>query len=140
MTALALAPLLPGLLRKRVCACDLRADLLLSAALTIAAALALHSASGLGDAQLEQSLDPQIWWLLLSIGLAGLVIVALTRVRRAPLGWLLFAGVLWGTLRPVGLSDAQRRSLGARRDAAGARPSPGPRQPSACWHGRSRTC
>jgi len=40
-------------------------------------------------------LNPHIWWLLLTVGLVGLLIVALTRVRRAPLGWLLFAAILW---------------------------------------------
>ncbi|KZC20807.1 dolichyl-phosphate-mannose--protein mannosyltransferase, partial [Rhodanobacter denitrificans] len=95
MTALALAPLLPGLLRRRgvrlaVCALTV----LLAGALTAAAALAIHRHPAWA-VKIEQSLDPQIWWMLLAIGATGLVIVALTRVRRAPLGWLLFAGVLW---------------------------------------------
>jgi hypothetical protein len=46
--------------------------------------------------EIEQRLDPQFWWLLLAIGVTGLVVAALTRVRRAPLGWLLFASALWG--------------------------------------------
>ena len=95
MTALALASLLPGLLRKKgVRVLIFALTLLLSASLSIAATLALvrHPAWA---AQFEQSLDPKIWWLLLSIGLAGLVIVALTRVRRAAIGWLAFATVLW---------------------------------------------
>lgn len=95
MTALALAPLLPALLRRRGvrrAVCTLTA--LLAGALTLAAALALlrHPAWA---TRIEQSLDPQVWWLLLAIGATGLVVVAFTRVRRAPLGWLLFAGVLW---------------------------------------------
>ena len=95
MAALALAPLLPGLLRKQaVRALIFLLTLLMSAGLTIAAALALTKHSHWA-AQFEQSLDPKIWWLLLSIGLAGLVIVALTRVRRAAIGWLAFAAVLW---------------------------------------------
>jgi len=96
IAALALAPLLPGLLRRRgvrraVCAFTV----LLGALLTLGAALALlrHPSWAL---KIEHSLDPQIWWLGLTIGSAGLVIAALTRVRRAPLGWLLFASVLWG--------------------------------------------
>lgn len=96
MMALALAPLLPGLLRRRgvrIAVCAL--TLLLAGALTIAAVFALHGHPAWA-VKIEQSLDPRIWWLLLSIGGAGLVIVALTRVRRAPLGWLLFATVLWG--------------------------------------------
>jgi hypothetical protein len=88
--------LLPGLLRRRgvrVAVCTL--TVLLAGGLSVAGALATrrHPAWAV---KIEQSLDPQIWWMLLAIGVAGLVIVALTRVRRAPLGWLLFAGVLWG--------------------------------------------
>ncbi|HWU74922.1 MAG TPA: glycosyltransferase family 39 protein [Rhodanobacter sp.] len=96
MTALMLAPLLPGLLRRRgVCRAVFGLTLLLSATLTVAAAsaLLLHPSWAL---KIEQSLDPQIWWLLLAIGAAGLLIAVFTRVQRAPLGWLLFAGVLWG--------------------------------------------
>jgi hypothetical protein len=33
--------------------------------------------------------------MLLAIGVAGLLVAALTRIRRAALGWLLFAAVLW---------------------------------------------
>jgi len=95
MAALALAPLLPGLLRRHgVRLAVFALTTLLGALLTLGAALALlrHPAWAL---KIEQSLDPRIWWLGLAIGAAGLVIAALTRVRRAPLGWLLFAGVLW---------------------------------------------
>ncbi len=96
MAALALAPLLPGLLRRRgVRLALLGLTVLLSSVLTLAAAVALqrHPPWAL---KMERSLDPQIWWLLLGIGLAGLIIAGLTRLRRAALGWLLFAGVLWG--------------------------------------------
>ncbi len=95
MTALALAPLLPGLLRRRgvrIAVCALTT--LLAGALSVAAALAIHRHPAWAM-KIEQSLDARIWWMLLTIGVAGLVIVALTRVSRAPLGWLLFAGVLW---------------------------------------------
>ncbi len=95
MTALALAPLLPGLLRRRgVRLAVFALTTLLAGALTVAAALALHRHPAWA-VKIEQSLDPRIWWMLLAIGAAGLVVVALTRIRRAPLGWLLFAGVLW---------------------------------------------
>ncbi|WP_449423960.1 ArnT family glycosyltransferase [Rhodanobacter lindaniclasticus] len=95
MAALALAPLLPGLLRRRgvrraVCALTV----LLAGALTVAAVWAIHRHPAWA-LKIEQSLDPRIWWMLLAIGVAGLAIAASTRVRRAPLGWLLFAGVLW---------------------------------------------
>jgi len=95
MTALALAPLLPGLLRRRgvrIAVCAL--TVLLAGSLTIAAAWAIHRHPAWA-VKIEQSLDPQIWRMLLAVGAAGLVVAALTRVRRAPLGWLLFAGVLW---------------------------------------------
>ncbi|WP_350016456.1 glycosyltransferase family 39 protein [Rhodanobacter sp. IGA1.0] len=96
MMALALAPLLPGVLRRRgVRLAVFALTLLLSATLAAAAALAIHHHPAWA-VKIEQSLDARIWWLLLAIGVAGLVIVALTRVRHAPLGWLLFAGVLWG--------------------------------------------
>jgi 4-amino-4-deoxy-L-arabinose transferase-like glycosyltransferase len=95
MTALALAPLLPGLLRRRgVRIAVFALTALLAGALTVAAALAIHRHPAWAI-RIEQSLDPQIWWMLLGIGAAGLLIAAFTRIRRAPLGWLLFAGVLW---------------------------------------------
>ena len=95
MTVLALAPLLPGLLRRRgVRIAVFALTVLLAGAISVAAALAIHRHPAWAI-RIEQSLDPQIWWMLLGIGGAGLLIAAFTRVRRAPLGWLLFAGVLW---------------------------------------------
>ncbi len=96
MAALALAPLLPGLLRRRgVRAAVFALTILLGTLLTLGAVLALlrHPSWAL---KIEQGLDPQIWWLALVMGTAGLVIAALTRLRRAPQGWLLFASVVWG--------------------------------------------
>ena len=96
MTALALAPLLSGLLRRRgVRLAVFALTLLLASALTVAATLAIHRHPAWAD-KIEQSLDPHVWWLLLSIGVAGLVVIAFTRVCHAPLGWLLFASLLWG--------------------------------------------
>ncbi|MFC5582002.1 ArnT family glycosyltransferase [Rhodanobacter terrae] len=96
MAALALAPLLPGLLRRRgVRLAVFALTLLLAGTMSVAAALAIHRHPAWAG-KIEQGLDPQIWWVLLSTGAAGLVVVAFTRVRRAPLGWLLFGGVLWG--------------------------------------------
>ena len=96
MTALALAPLLPGLLRRHgVRLAVFALTLLLATGLTVAAALAIHRHPAWAI-KIEQSLAPQIWWLLLGMGLAGLLIAAFTRLRHAPLGWLLFAFVLWG--------------------------------------------
>ena len=96
MAALALAPLLPGLLRRRGVRIALFVlTLLMAGVMAGAAALALHRHPAWATT-IEQSLDPRIWWLLLSIGVTGLVVVAFTRVRRAPLGWAIFASVLWG--------------------------------------------
>ncbi|HWX64881.1 MAG TPA: glycosyltransferase family 39 protein [Rhodanobacter sp.] len=96
MTALALAPLLPGLLRQHgVRVAMFALTLLLAGGMTVAATLAIHQHPRWA-VKFEQSLDPQIWWLLLSVGAAGLIVAALTRVRRASLGWLLFASMLWG--------------------------------------------
>ena len=95
MAALALAPLLSGLLRRRgVRIAVFVLSLLLASSLTIASALAIHRHPAWAG-RIEQNIDPRIWWLLLSIGVAGLIVVAFTRVRRAPLGWLLFASALW---------------------------------------------
>jgi len=95
MVALALAPLLPGLLRRRgVRIAVFALTVLLAGTLAAASALAIHRHPAWA-LKIEQSLEPRIWWMLLAIGVAGLAIAALTRVRRAPLGWLLFAGVLW---------------------------------------------
>ena len=95
MVALALAPLLPALLRRRgVRIAVFALTVLLAGTLATASALAIHRHPAWA-LKIEQSLDPRIWWMLLAIGVAGLAIAALTRVRRAPLGWLLFAGVLW---------------------------------------------
>ncbi|MGA0587672.1 ArnT family glycosyltransferase [Dyella sp. KRB-257] len=119
--ALALAPLLPGLLRRRgVRAAVFALTLALSGVLALAGALAVtrHPAWSL---RLEQHLDPRIWWLLLAIGLAGLVIAAITRVRRAPLGWLAFATVLWSMYGLWGypLLNGDRSALDVMRKARG---------------------
>jgi 4-amino-4-deoxy-L-arabinose transferase-like glycosyltransferase len=93
MTALALAPLLPGLLRKRGVRMAIFAlTALLGSTLVVAATLAMlrHPAWAT-----RLALNPQLWWLLLSVGLAGVAIAALTRIRRAAPGWLAFAGTLW---------------------------------------------
>ena len=119
MTALALAPLLPGLLRRaNVRRLIFSLTLLLSLASSAAALLALAQHPRWAAA-VEQSLDPHIWWLLLSIGLAGIVVVALTRVRRAAVGWLLFATLLWGLYGAWGypMLNGDRSSLDVMRRA-----------------------
>lgn len=95
MTALAMAALLPGLLRLR----GLRRLLLmltvaLSGILFLAALSALLTHPDWAQ-RLEARLVPGIWWLLLAMGTCGLLVAAWTRVRRAPLGWLIFVTALW---------------------------------------------
>ena len=95
MTCLALAALLPGLLRLRG-----PRRLLLALTLALSGALCTGALSALlfhpGWAlRLQDRLEPGIWWLLLAMGASGLLAAAWTRVRRAPLGWLLFVTALW---------------------------------------------
>jgi 4-amino-4-deoxy-L-arabinose transferase-like glycosyltransferase len=95
MLALALTPLLPGLLRRiGVRRAVFGLSVLLSGVLTLAAVLAL-TRNPRWAVRIGETLDPRIWWLFLAIGLLGLAIVAATRVRHAAMGWLLFAAALW---------------------------------------------
>ncbi len=96
MMALALASLLPGLLRLRgvrraVCVLTV----LLAGVMTMAAVLAM-SIHPAWSQKIDVSLSPHIWSMFLGIGVTGLVIAMVTRVRHSPLGWLMFVGVLWG--------------------------------------------
>jgi 4-amino-4-deoxy-L-arabinose transferase-like glycosyltransferase len=119
ITALALAPLLPALLRRHgVRLAVMMLTLTISAGLALAGALALLRHPR-WSVRLEQSLDPQIWWLFLTIGVAGLLIVALTRLRRAPLGWVALATVLWSVYGLWGypLLNADRSALGVMEKA-----------------------
>jgi 4-amino-4-deoxy-L-arabinose transferase-like glycosyltransferase len=95
MAALALAPMLAGLLckigpRRAVFALTLLLGGLLAAASALAMLRHPHWA-----VRLEGSLDPRMWRVLLVIGVAGLVAAALFRVRRAALGWVFFATAIW---------------------------------------------
>jgi hypothetical protein len=60
--------------------------------------------------------------MLLAIGLAGLVIVAVTRLRRAALGWVAFACVLWSLYGLWGypILNPDRSSLDVMREARAA--------------------
>ncbi|MDA3912903.1 glycosyltransferase family 39 protein [Oleiagrimonas sp.] len=95
MVALALGPLLAGLRRK---AGPRRAFFALTAGLggliTLLSVLAIWSHPR-WTAHLEQHLDPHLWDLLLVIGLCGLAAAAVFGIRRAGLGWLVFASAIW---------------------------------------------
>ncbi|WP_113065658.1 glycosyltransferase family 39 protein [Oleiagrimonas sp. MCCC 1A03011] len=95
MVALAMGPLLPGLLRKigpRRAIFVL--TLLLASLLTVLAALAMTKHPHWA-VHIERSLDPRIWRVLLAIGVSGLLAAVLFRIRRAALGWAFFALALW---------------------------------------------
>ncbi|MBU6246941.1 MAG: glycosyltransferase family 39 protein [Xanthomonadaceae bacterium] len=119
ITALALAPMLPALLRRtgvRRAVFALTAGL--AGTLVLAGTLALTRHPAWAQ-KIDRGLDPRIWWLFLAMGAAGLVIVALTRVRRAPLGWVAFAAVLWSLYGLWGypLLNADRSALGVMEKA-----------------------
>lgn len=124
MAALAIAPLLPGLLRKpgpRRALCALL--LLLGVLLMLGAGVALWRHPPWAT-QLEASLGPRIWWLLGAVGLAALLAAAIARVRRAPRGWLAFVAAMWGLYGLWGyplINDARsaRGVMHAAREAAG---------------------
>lgn len=122
MFALALAPLLPGLLRKR-------GPKLLVLLLTLALALVFAIAGGWASVaqpvwalEVLGDFDPRLWHVFLAIGVAGLVIVAVARLRRAPLGWVAFITVLWSLwgLWAYPLMNADRSSLDVMRNARAA--------------------
>ena len=119
MVALALAPLLAGLLRKR-------GPRRLLFALTLALGVALALVAGLAMAvhpawaqRMERGLDPHMWPVLLAIGIAGIIVASITRARRAAIGWLLFAGVLWGVYGAWGypVLNGERSALDVMREA-----------------------
>ena len=128
MVALALAPLLPGLLRKRsvrMAIFALTGLLSLAAATAATLALILHPAWA---TRMEQALDPQMWWLLLGIGAAGLLSAAWARVRHAALGWLLLSTVLW-SVYALGAYPLLNGDRSARDVMARARAVAGPDAP-----------
>ena len=95
MFVVALAPLLPGLLRLR----GFRGLLwgttaALSAAL---AGLSLYALFGTPEfaARLEAERGIAPWWLTLTIGVAGLAAAIAARPRRAAFAWLGFTAALW---------------------------------------------
>ncbi len=98
MAALTLAPLLAELhQRLGVRVAVLLLTLVLSLTLTGAGITGLVSHADWA-ARIEASISPAIWYLPLATGVVGLVAVAWTRIKRAPLGWVLFVSFLWASL------------------------------------------
>ncbi len=120
MTALALAPLLPGLLRR---AGPLRALF----GLTLGLSLLLGALALLGRgahppralARLTEGLDPHLWTLLLAMAALGLVLAGIFRVRRAAAGWALFLTGVFVLYGLVGypMLNRERSALGVMQRA-----------------------
>ncbi|HEX7339603.1 MAG TPA: glycosyltransferase family 39 protein [Rhodanobacteraceae bacterium] len=119
MFALALAPLLPHLLEKRgPRLLVLLLTLLLSVLLTLVPILAMWRHPYWAQ-RWSETFDPHFWYLLLAFGIMGLVAVACTRLRRAHLGWLVFACGMWMLYGLWGypLLNGNRSSLDVMRAA-----------------------
>ena len=95
MFVVALAPLLPGLLRLRGFRLLLwGTTALIGAALAGASIYALVASPGFATRMLaERGISP--WWLTLAIGAAGLVAAVVARPHRASHAWLGFSAALW---------------------------------------------
>ncbi|MGH8190081.1 MAG: ArnT family glycosyltransferase [Rhodanobacteraceae bacterium] len=101
ITALALAPLLPVIVRNRGFRWALWILTLLLALVLLAAGLGMHAGRlhkllALATSVLDGSPEPLVR-MLLGIGIAGIVIALLARPRHAPWAWCAFALVAWGT-------------------------------------------
>ncbi|MEO7149033.1 MAG: glycosyltransferase family 39 protein [Rhodanobacteraceae bacterium] len=106
ITALALAPLLPGIVRNLWFRRTLWAiALLIAAVLLIGGALMhggyLQTLTTRAAQALDASPAPVIA-MIIGVGAAGVLIALLARPRRALLGWAAFALALWGTWGLVG--------------------------------------
>lgn len=97
---LALAPLLPGLLRRRAPRALLLGFVLLIAAL----GLGIGTAALLGEPRFETALEagrglaPEndgVWWLALAVGAAAMAAALWGRMGRAAPAWMLTASALW---------------------------------------------
>lgn len=106
MTAVALAPLLPGVVRRR----DFRialwtVALLIALAMLIAGVLMhgghLQTLSGRAASALDASPAPLIA-MIIGVGATGVVIALIARPQHASIGWAVFALALWGTWGVVG--------------------------------------
>ncbi|MGH8182064.1 MAG: ArnT family glycosyltransferase [Rhodanobacteraceae bacterium] len=101
ITAIALAPLLPGILQRTSFRWALWALTLLLALVLLVAGIDMHTGhlhkyAALAAAALDGSPRPLVA-MILGIGIAGVVIALLARPRHAPWGWCAFALATWGT-------------------------------------------
>jgi 4-amino-4-deoxy-L-arabinose transferase-like glycosyltransferase len=108
MTAAALAPLLPGIARRRDFRIALWSIALLIALAMLIAGVAmhtghLHSLYARAASALDASPAPLIA-MIIGIGAAGVLVVLISRPRYALAGWAGFALVLWGTWGVAGYS------------------------------------
>ncbi|TAN05833.1 MAG: glycosyltransferase family 39 protein [Rhodanobacteraceae bacterium] len=100
ITAIALAPLLPDILRRASFRWALWALTLLLALVLLLAGIGMHAGHlhkllALATSALDGSPQPLIA-MILGIGAAGVVIALLARPRHAAWGWCAFALVTWG--------------------------------------------
>ncbi|HLI16754.1 MAG TPA: glycosyltransferase family 39 protein [Rhodanobacteraceae bacterium] len=106
VTALALAPLLPGILRSAPFRGALWGLTLLLALVLLTSGIGMHAGhlhklTALATSALDGSPQPLIG-MILGIGAAGVVIALAARPRHAAWGWCAFALVAWGTWGLVG--------------------------------------
>ena len=100
-TAIALAPLLPGILRRASFHWVLWALILLLGLVLLLAGIGMHTGHlqklvALASSALDGSPRP-LTAMILGIGGAGVLISLVARPRHAPWGWCAFALVAWGT-------------------------------------------
>ena len=99
--AIALAPLLPGILRRTSFRWALWALILLLGLVLLLAGIGMHTGhlqklAALASSALDGSPRALIA-MILGIGSAGVLIALVARPRHAPWGWCAFALVAWGT-------------------------------------------
>jgi len=108
MTALALAPLLPGIVRRRDFRIALWSIALLIALSMLIAGVLMHAGrlqSLYTRAASALDASPALLIaMIIGVGAAGVLIALLARPRRAVIGWAAFALVLWGVWGVLGYS------------------------------------
>jgi 4-amino-4-deoxy-L-arabinose transferase-like glycosyltransferase len=101
VTAIALAPLLPDILRRASFRWALWTLILLLGLVLLLAGIGMHTGHlhklvTLASSALDGSPQP-LTAMILGIGSAGVLIALIARPRHAPWGWCAFALVAWGT-------------------------------------------